>query len=140
MRARFAQTSVLPPAVFDDSEGQLLELGGGAWRTLRGHVRRWERYENFVHGTDKPFFDVDLLLSYLVALESAGVGVSVLPAFTSTVKWIAGRLRVQAPVLPVHIVNRLQEKLVERRGVDTVATKEAPVRRTSASEVRGIHC
>ena len=42
--------------------------------------------------------DVDVLLSNL--------GLTLLPAFTSTVKWLAARPRVQAPALPLHIVEK----------------------------------
>ena len=58
-----------PHAAPPTSPGTNSGSSGGAWRTLRGHVRRWERYENFGHDTDKPLFDVDLLLSYMVALK-----------------------------------------------------------------------
>ena len=45
----------------------------------------------------------------------------------SAARWLAAQFRVQVRALPQHIMNRLQEKQVERRGADTVALREAPL-------------
>ena len=104
------------PTKKTNSWSSLAALGGRCGITSGG-----ERHENFVQNTNKPPLSVDFLLSYMVALERAGVGITVLHS-----KVAGGWLCVQVLALPVYIVNRLQEKLVGHRGADTVALREAP--------------
>ena len=42
-----SESSLPPLPVLDIPDGDMLTLGGGAWRTLRGHVRRMEALESW---------------------------------------------------------------------------------------------
>ena len=108
----------MPPPVFSNADIEVLELGGGAWRTIQGHVRRWERYRTSVGNHPHPF-TTEPLFADLLQVERATCGPTVIPSFCATVRWLSGRLRVPSQDLPSHIVSRLQERLLERRGVET---------------------
>ena len=124
IKAALAPTVAMPPPVFSNADIEVLELGGGAC-TIHGHVRRWERYHTSIGNHPHPF-TTEPLLAYLLQMEGATCGPTVIPSFCATVRWLSGRLRVPAPDLPSHIVSRLHERLLERRGVETRDIKEAP--------------
>ena len=125
IKAALAPTVAMPPPFFSNADIEVLELGGGAWRTIQAHVRRWERYHTSIGNHPHPF-TTEPLLAYLLQMERATCGPTVIPSFCATVRWLSGRLRVPAPDLPSHFVSRLQERLLERRGVETRDIKEAP--------------
>ena len=125
IKTALAPTLAMPSSFFPNTDIEVLELGGGAWRTIRGHVRRWERCHTSIGSQLHPL-TTEPILTYLLQMERATCGPTVVPSYCSTVRWLSGRLRVPAPDLPSHIVSRLQERLLERRGVETRDIKEAP--------------
>ena len=86
LRAGTAVTRAIDFTAFSDSaydaqELEMLSLGKGAWHTLRGHARRWERFERWAlpqKGLPADRHDVDEVLLVagcpkMRALRAAGV-------------------------------------------------------------------
>ena len=68
---------------------------------------------------------VDSILPYLVFLVEAGKGTTVVPSVVASCNWLLKRL--QLPVLASRhpVVQALQERAVEQRGLDLRALREA---------------
>ena len=84
-----------------------LVMGPGAWWSLRGHVRRWERFEEaLAPQTVYPPGDMEVL-AYFSRLAESGCGPCVLPSMRGTVTWIWQVVR-EAPPIPMGIMRCLE--------------------------------
>ena len=103
---------------------ELLEnvLGRGAWRTLRGHVRAWERFEAWAGGDAYPPSSATLV-AYAACLRRDGCGPSVIPAFRATVGWVCRRIGMAEPDTASEALLAIEASVVEVCGREL---REAP--------------
>lgn len=94
-----------------------LVLGSGAPRTMAAHVRAFERFELWADSIDAFVFPltVDKILKYALRLDSRECGPSVIPAFKTSVKWVAARLALELPDLGDLRLKAIQDKVVADR-------------------------
>ena len=106
----------------DLSEDDLTKLKrmvllSGAPRTMAVHVRAFERYEIWasIHSLDPHPVHIDKILKYALTLDQRECGPSVLPAFKTSLKWVAARLAIDLPDLDDRRLRALQESVIAKR-------------------------
>ena len=124
LRHRADSESILPPLpVLDIPNGDKLTLGGGAQRTLRGHVRRMEALEFWARPRQVLPTTLALFIEYgtfLIQFSPPSVIMNTL----STVNFFAHRLRLP-PVPSDPTVFALRDLAVQRMDEDARVLKEA---------------
>ena len=105
-------------------DARALSLGGGAWRTIRGHVKRFEGYEHFLG--DGGAFPIRLndVARYAGAIHKH-CGTSVLPRIFTSINWVSQRLGVEGLVLPQPLLTSIQELVISRHGSEMKELREA---------------
>ena len=113
----------------DLSEDELTKLKrmvllSGAPRTMAVHVRAFERYEIWasMQSMDPHPLNIEKVLKYALALDQRECGPSVIPAFKTSLKWVAARLAIDLPDLDDRRLRALQEAVIAKRAK---ALKEA---------------
>ena len=101
-------------------DARLLSLGGGAWRTLAGHVRRFERLGAIYYGPQLFLLALDLFAQAL-RLAVSQVCATVVPNVVATCSWILKRIGM----FPLTVPSPLLASSVSRLGTETRALKEA---------------
>ena len=106
----------------DLSEDDLTKLKrmvllSGAPRTMAVHVRAFERYELWaaMHSVDPHPLHMDKILKYALTLDQRECGPSVIPAFKTSLKWVAARLAIDLPELDDRRLRALQESVIAKR-------------------------
>ena len=124
LHSRTLQYFVLPPLpVLDVPHGELYALGSGAWRTLRGHVRRFEAFETWSGGRPFPV-TLERLLIYLSFLARFCLP-SVVGTNFSAANFVLKRFRL-VPLAPDPAVEALRLSVLQRVGDEVRLAKEAP--------------
>ena len=115
--AAYVELQYLP--VLPGEDVLILSLGTGAWRTLRGHIRRFEVFEKLLSPEPAWPLEMDKVLRYSAALSHK-------PGFTlGTCSWILRRF--QLPPLPLSnlMLEALKARVLERQGAETREVTEA---------------
>ena len=94
-----------------------LVLLSGAPRTMAVHVRAFERYELWaaMQSIDPHPVHIDKILKYALTLDQRECGPSVIPAFKTSLKWVAARLAIDLPDLDDRRLRALQESVISKR-------------------------
>ena len=119
-------------------EVRRLELGTGAWRTIRGHVRMWERFENSARGSVVYPLQFAQVLRFAVILHAEECGPNVIPSLKASVRWVCARLTMTGPNLEDPTLQSLRRRSVEWRGKDVLGCREAlpvPMEAVAAMEI-----
>ena len=115
----------------DAQEIKELVLGAGAPSTIKGHVRAWERLEQWAeddHASDLLYPPSPaLMLAYAIHLHRQECGPSVIPALRSSVKWICRRLAMPTPDLNSVEFNAIEERVIVERGEEIRKTIPFPM-------------
>ena len=92
-------------------------LSSGAPRTMAVHIRSFERFELWsdIHSSDPFPLHIDKILKYCLALDQRECGPSVIPAFKTSLKWVAARLALELPDLDDRRLRALQEAVISKR-------------------------
>ena len=108
-----AAADVAGPPVADMLEAA---LGRGAWRTIRGHVLSWERFEKWA-GSEGVFPTFEAFLVALAAcLHKDGCGLSVVPAFRATAARVSRRLAMPVLDTSAEPLLAIEAAIVEESG------------------------
>ena len=92
-------------------------LGRGAWRTIRGHVLAWERFEKWAREISNVFPPtLPLLVAFAACLQKAGCGPSVIPSLRTSVGWICRRLGMEMPDTAAEPLLAIEADIVEMKG------------------------
>ena len=97
-----------------DEDLVLLSLGGGAWRTVRGHVLRFEALERHLFVEAAFPLVLGRVLGYFRFRSSSGL--SVLPMLVTTFVWVSMRFRFQPFDAKDPIFARLQGRAISLQG------------------------
>ena len=125
IRTRASQHTLVPPLpVTMDADLQEIGLGKRAWRTIRGHVRRFEGWEAWASSAVFPV-TIATLLPYLVSLYRRQCGLTVIPTMVTTVTWILRRLRLPPLPLPEPAFEAVRGRALQSRGAEVRVLKEA---------------
>ena len=112
---------------FDDQSADLssselfklrqLVLSSGAPRSMAVHIRAFERYELWseMHSSETFPLHIDKILKYALSLDQRECGPSVIPAFKTSLKWVAARLALDLPDLDDRRLRALQEAVIAKR-------------------------
>ena len=116
-----------------------ISLGTAAWRTVREHVRNWERFEQWAGQMHCYPPTPGTVLRYLGHLSSNSCcGATVLPSTMTSVSWVAQRIQMSLPDVHQPAFQALQRAVEERRGTEMKGIREAkpiPVTILAALEV-----
>ena len=116
-----------------------LVLSSGAFSTIKGHVRAWERLEQFAkdHGLVEQLYppSMELVLKYALHLDKEGCGPSVIPSVRCSISWICRRLVMTTPDLTSSYLKTLEARIFEERGEEIRKAKPYPMDLVSALEV-----
>ena len=127
------------------SSGELAKLRhlvliSGAPRTMAAHIRSFERFEQWTAvnlGSLYPI-GIDIVLKYCIYLDRRECGPSVIPAFKTSLKWVASRLAIAVPDLDDRRMRALQESVVVNRAK---TLKEAiPIPIEAVGSLEGLVC
>ena len=97
-------------------------LSSGAASTIEGHVRVWEKLEQFAldkrgDAAKEALYPpkLDIILQYALALDKSECGPAVIPALRSSVSWVCRRLSMDMPDLKSAMLLTLEAKVFEKR-------------------------
>ena len=68
-----------------------------------------------MHSLDPHPLHIDKILKYALTLDQRECGPSVLPAFKTSLKWVAARLAIDLPDLDDRRLRALQESVIAKR-------------------------
>ena len=120
--AAYVELQDLP--VLPGEDVLILSLGTGAWRTLRGHIRRFEVFEKFLSPEPAWPLEMDKVLRYSAAL-SHKPGFTLIDSFVGTCSWILRRFQLPPLPLPNPMLEALKARVLERQGAETREVTEA---------------
>lgn len=94
-----------------------LVLASGAPRTMSAHIRAFEKFEMWADCEKIELFPITIekVLKYALRLDNRECGPSVIPAFRSSLKWVAARLALELPDLQDMRLKALQDKVISMR-------------------------
>lgn len=123
------------------SSGELAKLRhlvliSGAPRTMSAHIRSFERFEQWTVvnlGALYPI-GIDKVLKYCISLDQRECGPSVIPAFKTSLKWVASRLAIGIPDLDDRRLRALQESVVVNRAKTLKEAIPVPIEAVGALE------
>ena len=102
----------------------VLRFGTCAWRTLKGHIRRFEVFEMFLSPEPASPLEIDKVLRYSVA-PSHKPGFTLIDSFVGTCSWILRRFQLPPLPLPNPMLEALKARVLERQGAETREVTEA---------------
>ena len=106
-----------------------LVLTSGAPRTMSAHIRSFEKFEMWADFEGiSPFpITIEKVLKYALRLDQRECGPSVIPAFRSSLKWVAARLALQLPDLQDMRLKALQDKVISNRAKTLKEARPVPM-------------
>jgi hypothetical protein len=117
-------------------------LLSGAPRTMSAHIRAFEKFEHWAAASSVVLYPltVDKILKYCLILDQRECGPSVVPAFKTSVKWVASRLAIDLPDLDDQRLKAIQDQIVSARAT---TLKENPDRsgvhpRSNRRQLQGV--
>ena len=120
--AAYVELQDLP--VLPSEDVLILSLGTGAWRTLRGHIRRFEVSEKFLSPEPAWPLEMDKVLRYSAALYHKP-GFTLFDSFVGTCSWILRRFQLPPLPLPNPVFQALKARVLERQEAETREVTEA---------------
>ena len=96
-----------------------MSLGTGAWRTLRGHIRRFEVFVKFLSPEPAWPLEMDKVLRYSAAL-SHEPGFTLFDSFVGTCSWILRRFQLPPLPLPNPMLEALKARVRERQVTEAI--------------------
>lgn len=110
---------------------------GGGHRTIRQHVRAWEKFEEWcVSKQLSPYPPTTMqVMRYALALKDSGCGPAVIPSFKHSVGWICKRLVMTPPNLADPHLKSLSDKVYAERGKELKEATAVPMKLVMALEV-----
>ena len=113
-----------------------LVLISGAPRTMSAHVRAFERFEHWALAQSIALYPltVDKILKYCLALDQRECGSSVVPAFKTSVKWVASRLAIDLPDMDDQRLKAIQDQIVSARATTLKEAVPIPIAAVGALE------
>eukprot|EP00435_Cladocopium_sp_Y103_P017511 s4422_g4.t1 len=113
-----------------------LVLISGAPRTMSAHVRAFERFEHWALAQSLALYPltVDKILKYCLALDQRVCGSSVVPAFKTSVKWVASRLAIDLPDMDDQRLKAIQDQIVSARATTLKEAVPIPIAAVGALE------
>ena len=127
--------------VLSEAESNLVKFmvfSAGAFRTIRAHVRHWERLEAWAGALPEPQsvypLDLDLLVKYALHL-SKECGPTVIPSVRAAVRWICRRIGIAPPDTEALAVKVIEDKVIELRGEEIKEAVPIPVKLVELLEI-----
>ena len=104
-------------------------LLSGAPRTVSAHVRASEKFEHWATASSVVLYPltVDKILKYCLVLDQRECGPSVVPAFKTSVKWVASRLAIDLPDVDDQRLKAIQDQIVSSRATTLKEAVPIPI-------------
>ena len=104
-------------------------LLSGAPRTMSAHIRAFEKFEHWAAASSVVLYPltVDKILKYCLILDQRECGPSVVPAFKTSVKWVASRLAIDLPDLDDQRLKAIQDQIVSARATTLKEAVPIPI-------------
>jgi hypothetical protein len=131
-----------PPEGINEAEFEELSkvvLSTGAHKTIKGHVKAWQRIERWARSSGIPEeklypMSTQTMIQLVNDKMKANCGPSVIPALRATVAWISRRLSMQQPDLKNEFVIAIENKVIEERGQELRKAIAFPIDLVKAAE------
>eukprot|EP00438_Fugacium_kawagutii_P008824 Skav230881 [mRNA] locus=scaffold2175:162834:164081:- [translate_table: standard] len=109
----------------------------GGFRTIRMHVRAWEKFEEWVATTNLMVYPPSIMsiIRYCLHLQSNGCGPAVLPALKHSIGWICKRLIMTCPDMSDPNLMAVIEKVHQERGKELKEAIPLPGKLVMALEI-----
>lgn len=135
-KSRFQGMSPVDQAVM---KKMVFEAGG--YRTIRIHVRAWEKLEEWSTERFISLYPVtsQVLIRYCLHLEHQQCGPAVIPAFRASVAWICRRLALECPDLKDPAITAIADKVSLDRGKELKEAAPMPIPLVAAIEIYHEH-
>ena len=114
-----------------------LVLAVGAFRTLSTHVRHWERFAAWAarHSWSVYPPTIDVILKYLLYLDSIECGPTVIPSVRAAISWLGARVQMAVPKTDTAEIRAVELKVIELRAKEVKEAIPLPLDLVRALEL-----
>ena len=125
----------LAPAEVERLRRMVFEAGGH--RTIRQHVRCWEKFEDWAVGQGHSVYPptAPVITRYALHLQDQGCGPAVIPAMRYGVSWVCKRLAMAVPEGADQQIQAISEQVYQARGRELKEASPVPPKLVMALEI-----
>ena len=109
----------------------------GGHRTIRQHVRCWEKFEDWAVGQGHSVYPptAPVITRYALHLQDQGCGPAVIPAMRYGVSWVCKRLAMAVPEGADQQIQAISEQVYQARGRELKEASPVPPKLVMALEI-----